>query len=76
MKGITRVKDTVPGSETMAGYVSRRIHDVFMEVAERVGSGEVQTPQDFELMTIFDAEQYMINLWQRYVDRIAAGREP
>ena len=55
--------------QTVSDFVAKRIEQIFMDVAEMVGSGEIETGDDFHPMIIFIAQSDMLSAWRSFVER-------
>ncbi len=51
--------------ETIAQYVERRIHDIFLEIAEICSEDDLGVHP----MAIFQGETLLINVWRQYVEK-------
>jgi len=57
------------GGETLAKYVERRIHDIFLEIAE-AETMEMPLEESTGMpMKLFQGETLLINVWRQYVAR-------
>lgn len=56
--------------ETIAEYVERRIHGIFLEVAEMVNRTPMSEEESAGVpMKLFQGETLLINVWKQYVER-------
>lgn len=55
-------------ADTPGAFITKRIHDMFCEVAEKASSMELTEDESAGVpMTLFAAENYLLNCWKAHI---------